>query len=45
MTNGWMAVNNELEWIWKETLVAYCEVLTQQLPGDTRENDEELQSQ
>ena len=40
MTNDWMAVNNELEWIWDEKLVAYCEVLTQQLPSGTRENDE-----
>jgi len=40
-----MAVNNELEGIWKETLVAYCKVLTQKLPSGTRENDEKPQSQ
>jgi hypothetical protein len=34
-----MAVNNELEWIWKEIFVAYCKVFTQQLPSATRENE------
>jgi hypothetical protein len=38
-TVGWL-VNNELERIWKEPVVAYFDVVSRNLPGGTRENCE-----
>jgi hypothetical protein len=35
-------VNVELERIWKEAVFAYCEVLAQQLCGETEEQHENL---
>jgi hypothetical protein len=40
--NDWMTVNNELEMMWKEAVVAQFEVLHWQLPGQTQENLEKL---
>jgi hypothetical protein len=37
--NGWL-VNDELESIWKEALVAYSVALRRYLPGVTEENRE-----
>jgi hypothetical protein len=38
-------LNNELERMWKEAVVAKCEVLSQHLPGVTDENHGKLQSE
>jgi ATP sulfurylase len=41
----WMTVNNELEIMWKEAVIAaYCKVLAQHLPTRTKENHKQLQT-
>jgi hypothetical protein len=43
-SNKRMIVNNELERMWKETVVAQFKVLSRHLPGGTEGNHEKTQS-
>jgi hypothetical protein len=35
-------VNNKFKRVWKKEIVAYFEILSQNLPGGTDENDENI---
>jgi hypothetical protein len=37
-----MTVNDELDWMWKETVMVYFKVLSHHLPRRTEENYEKL---
>jgi hypothetical protein len=41
-TTSKIGSNKELEKMWKESVVAYCEVLSCRLPGETTENHENI---
>jgi hypothetical protein len=44
-SNDWVIVNNAFEWLWKEAVVAYLNILSSHLPGQAEENNEKPQSE